>query len=452
MSLIVAANPRSGVWLADGDILLAVAGEGFLRVSAAGGSLRPANGFTSEAFRTAQIDGLVASPDGRFVLFRQLGGDTGGVYVARLDGAARRLLYPGDSSAVFVGADLIVRRNANVLMAQRFNAADMKLAGDAFPVAQDVGAFTGGASGALSFAASARRISRLTWFTRDGTPAGVAGPEGTYPEVAISRGGRWLGFVRRDPADDNVDVWLQALPGGAPSRLTSNPDVDHLFTISHDERDVAWEAHDANGTLNLMRRPVDGSSPAQLVRPWGRGGGPVDWSPDGRVVLYQSDDGASGANLWAVPADGSGDPVRLTQPGFGSDAGQFSPDGRWLAFVGRATGETEVYVQRVEGRKLVGGPMRVSESGGEWPLWRRDGAELFFMNHGTLMTTAFHAQSDRPVGTPRSLFTIAGSGGGRSYAVTPDGQRFVAIVSTIDPTPHPATVILNWRAALETRQ
>lgn len=352
---------------------------------------------------------------------------------------------------MFVGADLIVRRNANVLMAQRFSAANMSLVGDAFPVAQDVGAFMGGASGALSFTGGAQALLRLTWFTRAGNATGVAGPEGEYSEVAISRGGRWLGFVRRDPVDGNVDVWLQALPGGAPSRLTSDPNIDHLFTISHDERDVAWEAHE-KGTLNLMRRPADGSSPAKLVRLWGKPGGPQDWSPDGRVVLYLSGDGPSGSNLWAVPMDGSGDPVRLTQPEFGSADGQFSPDGRWMALTGKVTGETEVYVQRIEGMKLVGGPIRVSESGGQWPLWRRDGSELFFMNRDAVMAAEFHAQSDRPVGTPRSLFTIAGSRGGRSYAVTPDGQRFVAIVSTIDPTPHPATVILNWRAALEKRQ
>ena len=79
------------------------------------------------------------------------------------------------------------------------------------------------------------------------------------------------------------------------------------------------------------------------------------------------------------------------------------------------------------------------------------------MNSGALMATEFHGQSDRPVGAPRPLFTIAGSGGGpfgfgRSYAVTPDGQRVIAIVSATDPTPHPASVILNWRAALEKRR
>ena len=453
VSPIVAANARSGVWLRDGDLLLAVTGEGLQRVPAAGGSLRPANGFASEAFREAQLDGLAISPDGRCLLFSQFGGDTG-VYVARLDGTARRLLYPGEQSvATFVGSDLIVRRDANMLLAQRFDPSGMMLDGEPFPVAQNVGAddFAGGASGALSFIVGARQLSRLTWFARDGKPTGSAGPEGEYEEVTLSRGGRWLGFSRKDPVDGNVDVWLQALAGGAPSRLTSDPDVDHLMAFSPDERDVAWEAH-AKGVLNLMRRPADGSEPARLVRTWGRGGGPADWSPDGRAVLYHSDDGTTGSNLWAVPTDGKGDPVRLTEPGLGASAGQFSPDGRFLAFVAEATGEEEVYVQRVLGTKLVGGPVRVSEGGGEWPQWRRDGAELFFVNRGALMAAEFHGEGERLAGAPRALFTIAGSGAGpnryRNYAATPDGQRFVAIVSAGDPTPHPATVILDWRASL----
>ena len=74
------------------------------------------------------------------------------------------------------------------------------------------------------------------------------------------------------------------------------------------------------------------------------------------------------------------------------------------------------------------------------------------MNMQTLMAAEFQAGSDRLVGTPRSLFTIAGPGaspfGFRNYAATPDGQRFVAIVSAVDEAPHSATVILNWRASI----
>ena len=35
--------------------------------------------------------------------------------------------------------------------------------------------------------------------------------------------------------------------------------------------------------------------------------------------------------------------------------------------------------------------------------------------------------------------------------VTPDGQRFIAIVSGADQPANPATVILNWRAGLDSR-
>jgi hypothetical protein len=126
-----------------------------------------------------------------------------------------------------------------------------------------------------------------------------------------------------------------------------------------------------------------------------------------------------------------------------------SPDGRWLAFTGDTTGSQEVYVQRVEGEAVVGGPMRMSESGGQWPLWRRDGGELFLTNNVAILAVEFHGQQDRPAGTPRTLFRIAGLGGGsfrngRSFALTPDGQGVVAIVSAADPAPHPATIILNW--------
>jgi len=456
-ALVTAASPRSGVWLKDGDLLLAMPGEGLMRVPAAGGSLRPANGFTTEAFRNLQIDGLDVSSDGRTLLFTQFGGETG-VYAVRLDGTSRHLLYPGEQSyAMFAGPDLIVRPDANVLVAQHFNAADLSLVGESFPVAPNVGPddFAGSANGALTYISGAAKLSQLTWFSRDGKVGGAAGPEGKYTEVSISRAGRYLGFSRTDAADGNTDIWLQALSGGAPSRLTSDPDVDHLFTISHDERDVAWEAH-AKGVLNLMRRAADGSSAARQVRVWGKAGGPMDWSPDGRFVVYHSDDGAEGSHLWAVPMMGTGDPVRMTQPGFGGNEAQFSPDGRFLAFASRSTGASEVYVQRLDGIKLTGGPVRVSESGGQWPQWRRDGAELYFLNRGAVMAAEFHAAADRLVGAPRLLFTIAGVGAGpfgfRNYAATPDGQRFVAIVSGADPTPHPATVILNWRASLAERR
>jgi Tol biopolymer transport system component len=452
-AVVVAASPNSGVWLKDGDLLLAIAGKGLMRVPAAGGALRDASGFTSDDFRNLLIDGLDVSPDGRTLLFTQFGGETG-LYVASIDGGEKRLLVPGEqNAAVFASPDHIVRADATGLVAQRFDAKKRALVGDAVPVALSAGAsdFAGSTGGALSFMVGAETLSRMTWFTREGKADGVLGPDALYQEVAISRDGKLLAFARTDANDGNVDIWVQAPSGGAPRRLTADADIDHRPVLSHDGCCIAWESH-AKGLLNLMERPVDGSAPARLIRTWGKAGGPSDWSVNGSFVIYQSSDGPTGSNLWAVPREGKGEPTRLTQPGFGADDGQFSPDGRFLAFTGRETGETEVYVQRVEGMKLAGGPIRVSEGGGQSPQWGRGGSELYFVNDGTIFVVPFDATAERPAGAPRALFTIPSFGGARpefrNFAPMPDGRRFVALVSVVDPTPHPATIILNWGASL----
>lgn len=449
-TLVVAADAAGGAWLGDGDLLLAVSGQGFMRVPASGGSLRTAGGFSAPSFRDLEIYGLAVSPDGRHLLFTQFGGETG-IYVTRLDGTDKQRLYPGQQSiAAFSGADTIVHQNAGrLLAAQRVDVSRMTLAGDPFPVAQNVGKGSFAASAnALSYIVGSPELDRLTWFTRDGKPAGTVASDGIYSQVGISRTGRWLGFVRGDPTDGNIDVWLQPAAGGPANRLTVDPDTDHLFAISPDERDVAWEAH-AGGSLNLMRRPTDGSSPATMVRVWGRAGGPNDWSPNGRDVLYESGD-ASPRSLWLVRASPPGDVTRLTPDGLDADQGQFSPDGHWLAFTGTATGGEEVYLQRFAGGTLTGGPIRISQSGGVWPVWRGDSRELYFVHGDTVMAVDVSGSGDQPAATPHALFSLPGlTGDLRPFAVTPDGQRFIAIIGTPNPTPLPATVVLHWKPAAQ---
>ena len=59
-------------------------------------------------------------------------------------------------------------------------------------------------------------------------------------------------------------------------------------------------------------------------------------------------------------------------------------------------------------------------------------------------------------GTPQHLFTIpvalatSGSLAPYTYDVTPDGQRFPAVVPAGDAASPPVTVILNWQAELST--
>ena len=72
----------------------------------------------------------------------------------------------------------------------------------------------------------------------------------------------------------------------------------------------------------------------------------------------------------------------------------------------------------------------IPSRGGATPHWRRDGRELFFTVPGRLM--AVDVVADRAavdVGAPRTLFEVsvptAALGLRSTYAVAPDGQRFL---------------------------
>ena len=162
------------------------------------------------------------------------------------------------------------------------------------------------------------------------------------------------------------------------------------------------------------------------VRAWNRGGGPTDWSPDGKFVVYQTQEVNAPNDLWVLPMQDNTEPFPLVASEFDDTEGVLSPDGRWLAYRSTASGQAEIYLQRLDGWRRVGGPLRVSSGVGEQPRWRRDGTELFYLSATTLMATPISRDANRPAGPSRALFAIArGSGtpGRNDYAVSPDGQR-----------------------------
>ncbi|HSG46312.1 MAG TPA: hypothetical protein VLA43_00730, partial [Longimicrobiales bacterium] len=245
------------------------------------------------------------------------------------------------------------------------------------------------------------------------------------------------------------DLWIQRLDGDAPpSRFTTDPDVDHLASFSPDGGAVAWEAH-SGGELIVVRKPIDGRSEPERIGRWGLAGGTSDWSPDGRHLLYHSTDEGGSTNLWMVPLSGDDEPFPLVQSPFNHRTGQFSPDGRWLAYTSDETGADEVYLQRLEGTRVVGAAVRVSDGGGREPQWRGDGGELFFLSDEGLMAVDTRLDRASPAGTPQLLFSLRGEHPLNNYAVTPEGDRILAIVPGEERDGGAATVVLNWGSGVE---
>jgi len=181
----------------------------------------------------------------------------------------------------------------------------------------------------------------------------------------------------------------------------------------------------------------------------------MSWSPDSLALVFGLIDPRTRADLWVLPLKGDRKPQPFLHSSFSEGSGQLSPDGKWLAYTSNETGQNEVYV-----RSFPSGPGRkLSTDGGNYPRWRPDGKEIFYLSDGKLM--AAEVRNTGPSSSfeyvpPKELFDTHISSAihapYRPYAVSRDGQRFLVprpVVPLADVSPTSVTVVINWPALLQ---
>ena len=163
-----------------------------------------------------------------------------------------------------------------------------------------------------------------------------------------------------------------------------------------------------------------------------------------------------GPDLLQLMLDGTHQVTPLVQSQFEKRNGIISRDGRWLAYESNSSGATEIYVRPFP--NVDGGQWQVSTAGGNMPLWARSGKELFYFDaDGALLRVPVEASGATwHAGTPTKLLErgyYAPSGYvGRTYDVSPDGQRFLMIKApTIDANAAPPALIVvqHWGEELK---
>jgi Tol biopolymer transport system component len=155
--------------------------------------------------------------------------------------------------------------------------------------------------------------------------------------------------------------------------------------------------------------------------------------------------------------DGTRRVTPLVQSQFIERNGIVSPDGRWLAYEANDSGRVEIYVRPFP--DVNSGHWQVSTAGGTRPLWARSGQELVYVSPmGALMRVGVERASTWAATTPTMLvkegyFTTPGGLIGRTYDVSPDGQRFLMTKDGggTDQTAAPPQLIVvqNWTEELK---
>jgi Tol biopolymer transport system component len=297
---------------------------------------------------------------------------------------------------------------------------------------------------------------QLVWFDREGHQRGVVGPPSNVTNghnPRLSPDGKKVALFRSDPQIRNDDIWVIDLARNQPLRVTTSPWYDQCPIWSPDGSQIAHfrGGRDAD-TRGLFKTAASGTGTEEgLMDLPAR---TTDWSPDGRFIVYNYPSEKNRSDIWCLPLFGDRQYYTLLATEFAESQGQFSPDGRWLAYVSDESGSYEIYVQSftAEG-KLGGNKVRVSPQGGNYPRWRRDGQELFYVATDEQMmavpvqTSGTTFEAGAPVALFKTHLMPLLFSNPSEYDVTPDGQRF--LVGTLVGKPAPVSVILNWTAELK---
>jgi len=143
----------------------------------------------------------------------------------------------------------------------------------------------------------------------------------------------------------------------------------------------------------------------------------------------------TGYDIWTVAVESdaaglrAGKPEPYLQTPFDERQPSFSPDGRWMAYTSNESGGYQVYVRAFPDK---GGKWQISNSGGMYPVWSRNGRELYFRTEDNqIMVAAYTVKGDSFVADKPRVWSgkrIASLGFTANYDIAPDGKRIVALM------------------------
>jgi eukaryotic-like serine/threonine-protein kinase len=356
-------------------------------------------------------------------------------------------------------------RRGNSLMAQPFDPERLQTSGDMFPIAEQVGvsvqagngAFSASESGLLAYRiGSAVGNRELIWSDREGRRISTVTKPAEINSEALSPDEKEIAVSISD-SSGLTNLWLQDPGRGVVSRFTFEPGITAAPVWSKDGSRLVFSFR-PGGSLNftLVQKAVSGTGKEELLWHTGTNSFPWDWSPDGKFIVYSDYADKTNYDLWLLPFAGDHKPVPYLQTPFNEAHAQFSPDGRWMAYASDESGHTEVYVQTIP---AGGGKWQISTSGGDYPRWRRDGKELYYITAdgkltavpvktGNATLSAFEAGPSQPLFGVEPLGNLIISR--YPYQPAADGQRFLVNVPSggEGAGATPITMVLNWQTVL----
>jgi serine/threonine protein kinase/Tol biopolymer transport system component len=454
---------RGGTWGQDGTIVFSPAGLGPLyRVAASGGEPAAVTRLDASRGETSHRYPFFL-PDGRHFLYMAsipqlpLEAPPNAIRVASLDGKLDKVLVPAGSSATYASGRLFYVRE-RTLFARPFDLVRLEASGVPVPIAKNIGGNDGGFA-AFPFSVTERllvylavppQLSTLVWIDRSGKAVGTLGePDLFLLSPRLSPDGRKVAIDLEDSTRFEAwDIRIYDVATSAHARLGavagSRLNFSPVWSPQGDRVLFYSDRRVREGKFTLLVKPINAKGEEVLLEDSDYIE-PEDWSPDGHFVSFtRRPRGKREQEIWVLTLAGERKAAPFATEAPNQGESRFSPDGRWIAFVSNESDRAEVYVRPFPG---PGGESRVSVAGGDFPRWRRDGKELFYLSaDNKLMAVPVTLNPTFQAGVPEALFSVRPS----RYDVSPDGQRFLVRSRSNDEASAstPLTLLADWKALL----
>ena len=248
----------------------------------------------------------------------------------------------------------------------------------------------------------------------------------------------------------NTDLWSIEASRNVLRRLTFDPARDYDAVWSPGGDRIVFNS-DRKGVLDLYETSLSGgsASAATLLLETSEHKNVTDWSADGRFILYTVQSPTTGNDIWVLPLVGDRTPIPVAQTAAGESCAALLA--RWP--MGGLLNPTKAAGAKSTCRRFQTrlGRCRFRQPAASAPVWRGDGAELFFRSPddqlmaARIASSGTRARHGHAIGPVRAATRPESCGAAVQpwYDASRDGQRF--LVNTFVEGASPITVLLNWK-------
>ncbi|HVT43898.1 MAG TPA: protein kinase [Thermoanaerobaculia bacterium] len=458
-TLANAGTGRGGSWSPDNVIVFSPDSAGPLyRISADGGEPRAVTEIARDrSSPTHRWPSFL--PDGKRFLYLDATGTSGmkeqvnAIWVGSLDPEEKPVrILGGKTRALYSRGHLLFVRDG-FLLAQRFDPKSLELKGDPLTLAEQIryradiigsAYFSASDRGHLLYQGGSAPNINLVWLDPEGKELGRVGQPAMYQRLRISPDDSRIAAEVMDAGTGTSDIWLFDVARDSGRRLTFDPAHDTTPVWSPDGATVLFGSN-RGSEGQLIIKSASGSSKEEILLSSKLSKEPADWSPDGRHIAFNQAGGKT--DFWAMPLFGDRKPFPLITGEYEEGWGLFAPDGKWIVYLSNETGQYEAFVMRFppEGSHSR---WQITTTGADWVVgWRSDGRELYYIDlTGNLAALPITLGSEVESGASRILFRTSSN---TSWASARDGSRFLMGTNPAGMADFPATLVVDWPAALK---